>query len=342
MRVLAMAHAYPPHHNAGAEMTMHSMLRHFAARGHDVRVLLSRPQGNTFADYELDGVHVQHYRDVGDPMPYFMAPDQRVDVVITHLENTFRAAALCDIHRVPLVHLVHNDHEFTKGAFRRGPTQLAVFNSHWMAQEFEAYWAWHHSGPMPPSVVVHPPVIPDDYRTTHGRKITLINLTEDKGARLFWRLAEAMPERDFFGVIGAYGEQIVPDEADAPPNAEVVNHVAPEYMCHVYAQTKILLMPSSYESYGRCAIEAAYSGIPTIAHPTPGLKEALGSAGTFIDRDDLPAWVAAIKYLSSPRGFSAASKRAKAHAESLNPTADLDRFADAMEGVVRRGFAIAR
>jgi glycosyltransferase involved in cell wall biosynthesis len=337
-----MAHAYPPHHNAGAEMTMHSMLRHLVTRGHDVHVQLSRDQLGTFADYDLDGVHVHRYVGVGDPMRYFTT--DRVDVVIAHLENTLRAAALCEIHRVPLAHLLHNTHDFTKGALRRGPTQLAVFNSRWMYEDFEGYW--HHANgrtPMPPSVVVHPPVTPEDYRTAHGKKITLINLNEDKGGELFWRLAEAMPDKDFFGVIGAYGEQIIPDEADAPLNAEVVKHVAPEHMSHVYSQTKILLMPSIYESYGRTAIEAAYCGIPTIAHPTPGLREALGSAGTFVDRDDLDGWVAAIRYLSSPRGFSAASKRAKAHAEALNPTADLDRFADAMEGVVRRGFAtIAR
>jgi glycosyltransferase involved in cell wall biosynthesis len=189
--------------------------------------------------------------------------------------------------------------------------------------------------------VIHPPVRGQDYATKHGRKLTLINLVEAKGAPLFWRLAEAMPEYDFLGVMGGYGEQIVPPEDEAPPNAEVVKHTAPEYMVHVYAQTRILLMPSSYESYGRTAIEAAYSGIPTIAHPTPGLVEALGDAGTFIDRDDLDGWVKAIKYLSSPRGFSAASKKAKALAESLDPDADLDRFADAMEGVVRSGFTTA-
>lgn len=86
---------------------------------------------------------------------------------------------------------------------------------------------------------------------------------------------------------------------------------------------------------------AAYCGIPTNAHPTPGLRESLGSAGTFVDRHDLAGWVAAIKYLSSPRGYSAASKRARAHAESLDPNGDLDRFTDEMEKVVSRGFAVA-
>lgn len=334
-----MAHAYCPHHNAGAETTLHTLLRHLASRGHDVHVQLSAPMAGTDKDYLYGDVHVHPWRGPGDVMPYFNRKGPfAADVVIAHLQNILRAAALCDINKVPLVHVIHNSHEFTKGAFRRGPVNLAVFNSHWMHDDFAAFWRVASRTPMPPAIVVHPPVDPTTYVTTHGQRITLINLCEEKGGRLFWRLADAMPERKFLAVKGAYGEQIVPD--DIPGNVRLLDHQRPRDMAaNVYAQTKLLLMPSSYESYGRVGVEAAYSGIPTIAHPTPGLKEALGRAGTFVDRDDLDGWVAAVKYLTSPRGFSAAATRSKAHAQTLDPTADLDRFADAIEGVRRRGFA---
>jgi glycosyltransferase involved in cell wall biosynthesis len=338
MRILAMAHAYVPGHNAGAETTLHALLRHLAARGHDVHVVLSRPMAGFDKDYIYAGVQVHPWRGDADVVPYFTHSSKRADVVIAHLENTMRAAALADIYKMPMVHVIHNTHQFTKGAFRRGPCQLAVFNSHWMHDDFAAFWRVASRTPMPPAIVVHPPVDPTTYVTTHGQKITLINLNEDKGGRLFWQLADAMPQRKFLAVKGAYGEQIIPDTI--PPNVEVVEHQQPRDMAiKVYSETKVLLMPSSYESYGRCAVEAAYSGIPTIAHPTLGLQEALGRAGTFVDRGNLPGWISAIKYLTSPRGFSNASQRAKAHAEGLDPTADLDRFADAIEGVRRRGFA---
>lgn len=336
-----MVHAYVPGHNAGAELTMHILLRRLVARGHEVHVLLSQPMAGHPTDYTLDGIQVHVHRSSSDPMSWFTGP-ARADIVIAHLENTMRAAALCELHRIPMVHLIHNTHEFTKGAFRRGPTQLAVFNSNWMQQDFAEFWSQVSSAPMPPTIVVHPPVDSKVYATTHGQRVTLINLTEDKGGKVFWRLAEAMPQTRFLAVTGAYGEQVIPPRV--PRNVMLVRHQRPADMAvKVYGETKILLMPSIYESYGRTAIEAAYSGIPTIAHPTPGLKEALGDAGTFVHRDDHDGWKSAIRYLSSPRGFSAASRRAKAHAEGLDPTAGLDRFADAMEGVVRRGFAaIAR
>ena len=53
------------------------------------------------------------------------------------------------------------------------------------------------------------------------------------------------------------------------------------------------------ESYGRVAVEAACCGIPTIAHPTPGLVESLGEAGIFVDRNDHARYAAEIERLMS-------------------------------------------
>ncbi|WP_262928542.1 glycosyltransferase family 4 protein [Streptomyces sp. CBMA152] len=49
---------------------------------------------------------------------------------------------------------------------------------------------------------------------------------------------------------------------------------------HVYSRSRVILMPSLYESWGRVAVEAFASGIPVIAHTTPGLVESMGEAGS--------------------------------------------------------------
>ncbi len=302
-------------------------------------MLVSRPSVATTV-YEVDGVEVTPFTSSGNVFRWFGTAESQPDVVIAHLENTPRAAALCDIYGVPMVHLIHNTHEFTKGALRRGPSQLAVFNTEWMRADYTNHFSWTGDS-LPPNIVVLPPITPADYSGTHGDRITLINLNEDKGGALFWRLAAALPDRKFLAVKGAYGEQIVPERV--PANVEVVEHIAPtEMTAKVYARTKLLLMPSSYESYGRVAIEAAHSGIPTIAHPTPGLREALGDAGTFADRDDIARWVQLINTVLAPGTYPGASAAALALAQSLTPEADLDRLTNALEGVVRRGLALAR
>lgn len=325
MRVLAMLHAYPPVHCAGAEVTAHALLRRLAARGHQVDVLLSWRAGDP---YILDGVRVHPFQDQGDPFSWFGTPNQP-DVVVTHLENTLRAGVLCQMHNVKLVHLIHNTHDPGKWAVRRGPSDLVTYNANWVRDDFEQ-WLAAQDEPAPNAVVVHPPVVREEYATTPGDAVALVNLWDDKGGKLFWQLAERMPDVRFLGVGGAYGEQ----ESGDLPNVEVLGHVpGPDMAKLVYARTKVVLMPSRYESYGRVGVEAACSGIPTVAHPTPGLLEALGEAGVFVDRDDVEGWVKAIRKLLTPRGWSVASKRAKALAAGLDPEGDMDRWCDAVEAL---------
>lgn len=333
MRVLAMFHAYPLAHNAGAEWAAHGLLRELVVRGHAVDVLLSQPGGGE--SYELDGVRVWPRRGKGDPAGWLEGPG-RVDLLVTHLENTDRASILGEVHGIPVVHLLHNTYAKTKSWLVKGAPSLVVHNSAWMAQDVAAWWAAERGDrPMPRSITVHPPVRVCDYEATPGDRITLINLTVEKGAEVFYALAERMPRRKFLGVVGGYGPQMIREDL---PNVEVVPHTPGDRMAKdVYARTRVLLVPSVYESYGRVAVEAMCAGVPVIAHPTPGLREALGGAGTFADREDVDAWEAAVKHLTIPAVHGKASKAARARAAGLDPRAELDLWSSAVEEVAARG-----
>ena len=198
MRVLAMLHLFPPHHNAGAERMVLAMLRALVERGHEVDVLLSQRHPEITEPYELQGIRVHPCRDKTDPFRFI--PD--VDVIVTHLENTPRAAALGESYRIPTVAVVHNTFTATRGQLKKG-VSLAVYNSEWMAEEFADVAV--------DSIVVRPPVAAADYATTPGDCITLINLYRPKGASTFYALAERMPDLKFLAVRGAYGEQLVRD-----------------------------------------------------------------------------------------------------------------------------------
>ena len=322
MRVLAMLHAYPPHHNAGAEWMVHTMLRALVERGHGVDVVLSNHVRG--GDYELHGVRVHPRRLKTDPLAYVDA----ADVMVTHLENTQRACMIARTYGLPMVHVLHNTFNQTKGWLRRGPCHLAVYNSEWMRADYEE-WLDSVGAPRPECVVIRPPVIPDDYRVAkRGDKVTLVNLFRPKGSEVFWRLAERMPDVQFLGIRGGYGEQDVREL----PNVEVIDNT-PYMRDEVYARTKILLMPSEYESWGRVGVEAMCSGIPVIAHPTPGLRESLGDAGIFADLADIAGWQKAIEALDDPDVYKKASAAAKKRARQLDPADDLARWCDAVEAL---------
>jgi glycosyltransferase involved in cell wall biosynthesis len=326
MRVLAMLHLFPPHHNAGAERMVLALLRALVDRGHDVDVLLSQSHPEITSSYEIDGINVHRHREKTDPFAFL----DTTDVIVTHLENTPRAAALGESFKIPVTKIVHNTFAPTRMQIQRG-ISLAVYNSEWMAEEFANLDV--------NSVVIRPPVSLAEYETAPGSAITLINLYEPKGPRTFYALAERFPEITFLAVHGAYGKQVIRDL----PNVEHIDHLDGDRMRdEVYARTKILLIPSDYESWGRVGIEAMCSGIPVIAHPTPGLKESLGEAGIFCDRRKTDAWEQAITTLLKPRAYAAASKKAKARAVELDPTEDLNRWCDEMEslGALRSQFRL--
>jgi glycosyltransferase involved in cell wall biosynthesis len=129
-------------------------------------------------------------------------------------------------------------------------------------------------------------------------------------------------------VHGSYGEQIV----RALPNVELREHGTD--MRAVYRSSRLVLMPSRYESWGRVGVEAMASGIPVLAHPTPGLHESLGEAGIYLDRDDPAAWITAIReLLEEPARWRAASRKARARSAQLDPDEDLARWCAAIEAL---------
>lgn len=326
LQIVARVHAFPPEHNAGAEHMLVSMLRPLAERGHDVSVWLSR-YGKAGKEYDYRGIRVVPLESRLD----FPTAVRRADVLLAHLETVPPTASLARGYGKKLVVVCHNTHRPTFRDMAAGGTSLAVYNSQWMAREAELFFAEYPKSTRPDrSLIVRPPVFADEYRTKPGKAITLINCNPEKGGRVLKALAERMPDQQFLAVKGAYGEQILPNL----PNVEVVDHVRGEDMRErVYARTKVLLMPSSYESWGRAGCEALASGIPVVAHPTPGLCESLGEAGIFVDRNDVAGYEAVLRKLLTAAEYRLASKRAKARSVELNPDGDLAAWCGAVESL---------
>lgn len=328
LRVVVRVHAMPPEHNAGAEHMLVGMLRPLVERGHDVQVWLSQ-FGEAREPYDYRGIPVVPLASRLD----FGSAVRRADVVLSHLESVPSTASLSRGYGKPMVVICHNTFRPTFRDMAAGGTALAVYNSRWMEREAELFFAEYPKGVRPEqSLIVRPPVVAAEYAAKPGGAVTLINCNPEKGGKVFEALARRMPEQRFLAVTGAYGEQALPDL----PNVEILDHVSGEDMREtVYARTKVLLMPSSYESWGRVGVEAMASGIPVLAHPTPGLCESLGEAGVFANRDDIDGLEAALRRLLTPGEYRLASKRAKARSAELDPAGDLAAWCDAVEGVAR-------
>jgi hypothetical protein len=307
-------------------------------RGHDVKVICDQ---SVTAPYDIDGIQVVRPPRRGQET-WLENYVKGCDLLVTHLDLTSLAMQLALIVKKPLVHFIHNDAQLMHWRVIPLKAQLVVFNSEWIAKQKQR---WAHQGEpriwadadltkqhYGHSVTIHPVVEPQYYQCERGSKITLVNPTPGKGAATFKALAKRMPEREFLAVEGGYGEQVVTQSYE---NVELMAHT-PDIK-KVFRKTKVLLMPSEYESYGRVGVEAACAGIPTICHPTPGLLEAFGDAGIFIDRNDIDAWHSEInRLLTDEVYYRKRSDMVLALAEALNPEGEFDRLETAFIETVAR------
>jgi len=174
-----------------------------------------------------------------------------------------------------------------------------------------------------------------------GDCITLVNANQNKGVAQFIDMAKRMPERKFLAVIPYYGELRTPPSPDniewTPFNDDIRT---------ILKRTRILVMPSYYESFGRIAFEALYNGIPVIySKPNPKSKYPGGStegvetwikpAGISADRDNVEEWASAIADLDSEEAYAARSALVKEHIKSLNMFTEGTRIAELVESFVR-------
>jgi glycosyltransferase involved in cell wall biosynthesis len=284
---------------AGSETVMHELLKAAVVAGHDVTLYCTHQTGEkTWTGREpvteFDGVRIVRCKNI--VLAAQAAQRTRPDVWLSHHQHILPSIKAAKRMRARSVYLVHNDMDLNARPLALKP-DLVIFNSDWVKESLARFT------PPTESMTFHPPLTPDRHRTeTTGDAYTLVNLNEHKGAKLFYRLAELEPDRKFLGVVGAHGVQVVRRDL---PNVTIAKHT-PD-MRTIWAQTRVLLMPSFYESYGLTAPEAGLNGIPTIAHPTPGLVENLGSGGMFADRDHPHEWRQQFALLDRPDDYYRAS-----------------------------------
>ncbi len=175
----------------------------------------------------------------------------------------------------------------------------------------------------------------------NGDCITLVNANVNKGVHQFLDMAKKMPDRKFLGVLPYYGELQVPP---SPGNVEWVPFT--DDIRNVLKRTRILLVPSYYESFGRIAVEAMLNRIPVLyskpnkssVYPggsTEGLDEWIQPAGIGCNRDIIDEWTAAIQSLDDEEIYAAKSEESRQHIENMNIFSEATRIAGLVEDFSR-------
>ena len=175
-----------------------------------------------------------------------------------------------------------------------------------------------------------------------GDCITLINANENKGVHQFLDLARRMPNRKFLGVRPYYGNMTTP----LPLGGNIEWIPFSDDVRTILRRTRILLVPSFYESFGRVAVEAMINGIPVMysksAKKSPyeggsieGMQSWIGDAAIQCDRDVPEEWMSAITLLDNEETYAEWSEKSKAHIESMDLFAEASRIAGLVESFSR-------
>lgn len=326
--VIAWIHFGVPYRRAGSETMLHTMMRALKQAGLDVLVVCSAmPEAPPL--WDVDGVpYAQLAPQAADAAIRSMRPR----ILVSHHDFAESSVLLSRGIGAKSVVVVHSDFDIAARPLARWP-DLVVYNTDWVRRALAPRYL---EVDRIPSLVVHPPVIPEEHRApSTGERVTLVNLNRHKGVDTWRGAAAHLRSTPFLGVTGGHGIQIL---RPVLRNMRVIPQTS-NMRGDVWAQTRVLMMPSIYESYGMAAVEALASGIPVIAHPTPGLREALGDAGVFIDRADVRSWVAAIRTLY-PEGERRAGAVAASFARSAfladQMGAEIKQWVEAVQGLLTR------
>jgi glycosyltransferase involved in cell wall biosynthesis len=308
LRFVAYVHGLYPHQRAGSETMLADMLEALALNGHEVHAVatLTGPADGA-TSWEHGGV--QCWRET-DAAAAELVTMLEPDMIVSHHHVALDALPLARRLGVAAAAILHNDFKWSRAMLNARP-ELLVYNTHWLKRKMGTRGA--------DAIVVHPTLHADRYALAApppvDGAVTIINLDKIKGPDVFYALARQMPGTRFLAVRGGYGHQ---DEREGYGNVEFMD-TTEDVRGDIWARSRLVVVPSRYESYGRGAVEACAAGLPVIASPTTGLRESLGPAGIFASRGNPAEWLRhARRLLSNPAEWDRASGRALARAAELD------------------------
>lgn len=284
---------------AGGEWYLLRLCQSLQDKGHEIRAI-------TPCDklYAMHGIPVFPQGDLQNQWNSNPEHFEWADIIIHQLLGNAYGHNMARKYNKQDVLICHNTsrHYFTTN------NTAIVYNSHALGNLY----------PNNNSTVLQPLVDCRNFKRSRGRKIALINCNENKGVRQFIELAEMLPQYQFIGYKGGYGDQITPDI----PNIEWRENGDIDW-----SEIGILLAPSETESWNQAATEAICCGIPVICSDLPGLRENLSYAGIYINKMYISLYAGTIiELMENKSSYNYASERSILRSIELDPLPRIDEF----------------
>ena len=330
MTVAALTHGYPPFWNMGGEVSLH---RTMCAVNDRKVVFTATEQEYSFEGVEVKKINISDVLDIqSHPGPIAkQLLEVNAKVVIGQNELSLPAVKAASICGAVSIVNVHTPPKFG------GNIREAVVNSDYAIYNTQtAATQWGE----PDAMVIHPPInkIPSN-ASANGDAYTLLSSLRNKGVQVVLDLAKLYPDKRFIIVRSpaepTHGLTDLEERAALLPNVELHPRVPPEEVYKYFEQTRILLVPSMYETYGMSAIEAAGYGIPSVHVDTPHVREGIGEAAVLIKPLNLKEASEGIKLIESNYQYYSDNARARADWIQDRQQNEFDNFSKFIDNIER-------
>jgi len=286
--IVLLSDGFLPTIFAGSEISAFETIKYLRSRGHNIIIFV-----NKFEVNEYDGFKIYKYNENDD---FCKSSILNCDIVFFQFPDKPESLNIIKYRKMPTYIFIHIfDHYAWILQMNLSFPVVIIYNSH--TTQDRTLTLYNNMRMVP---YVQTDKFKDLRELTDKKDVVcLINCNKNKGSVMFNSLAQSMPDVQFLGVKGAYGDQNL--TKSPPKNLHYIDNQNDIKL--VFKQIGILVMPSLNETWGRTAVEAMASGVPVIHSESPGLVECVGGAGILCMRDDKEAWENAIHKLINDRKY---------------------------------------
>ncbi|MCY1165054.1 MAG: glycosyltransferase [Pseudomonadota bacterium] len=328
MRVLFVSD-YPhlPDIKGGLQTTTHDLCQAMGVIGAEVAVLCGLSL--TAAQDEIAGAGLAHQTFSDEALGYLCmravspaaalplaAAAWNASIIVVQSGNSLSPMVLASLRtgRPTAVYLHNVEVHQLGGMLIPDPSLLYLANSAFTADRWRALCGLHCH-------VIEPVLHAEKYLASDGgSRVLFVNPMPIKGVQLMFALAEHCPDLPFLVLeswnLDPHWRAYCQQRARSLGNVQWLG--PQDDMRGVYAQARVLLMPSVWEeSFGRTVIEAQLNGIPVLASHRGALPETVGEGGLTIDpHEPVEVWAEALRRLmGGHESFGVAARyRAESHA----------------------------
>jgi len=328
MITVAISHGYPPLWNMGGEVSLHRTMK---AIDGDKFALTNTHEPYTFENVVVQQINTPDVLNIrSNPRPIAeQLKKLGAKVVIGQNELSLAAVRAARIVGAVSIVNIHTPPKYGRNlADAMRIADYAIYNTQVAATE------WGE----PDALVIHPPISPlPEKVSSSGDAYTLLSSLRNKGVEVVLDLAEMYPDKRFIIVRSpaerTHGIKDLEERAAKLPNVELHPRVSPEEVYKYFQQTRILLVPSKYETYGMSAIEAAGYGIPCVHVDTPHVREGIGEGAILVPPQDLQETAKGIDLIEKDYETYSAKARARAEYLDARQTEELQKLKDFINNI---------